>query len=239
MEKFKNLVIMRHGQSLWNQKNLFTGWEDSDLTSLGEKEARNAAKTLLINGLSFDIAYTSLLTRAIRTLWITLEELNQVWIPIFKNWKLNERHYGHLTGLNKLEMEKKFSPEQVKIWRKSYHYQPQPIGNSHKLWSGLDNRYSHINKKDLPEGESLKETVVRVSNFWNDYILPDLEKNNKVIISAHGNSIRALLMYIENITPEDIEELNIPRATPILLKFNKENKFISREFLYTTSEIEN
>jgi 2,3-bisphosphoglycerate-dependent phosphoglycerate mutase len=168
-----------------------------------------------------------------------LEELNQVWVPVFKNWQLNERHYGHLTGLNKIEMEKKFSPEEVKKWRKSYDYLPRPVGNDNKLWSGLDDRYKEIEEKKLPVGESLKDTVGRVSEFWDKIIFPHIQNNKKLIISAHGNSIRALLMYIEGISPKAIEEVNIPRATPILLKFDYQNKIISREFLYETNEIEN
>tara|TARA_E500000178_G_scaffold348702_1_gene404257 strand:+ start:22848 stop:23657 length:810 start_codon:yes stop_codon:yes gene_type:complete len=231
MTKTNSLIIIRHGQSVWNEKNLFTGWEDADLTNLGRKEAINAANILKKSNFVFDLAYTSLLSRAIKTLWITLDELNQAWIPIRKCWEINERHYGHLTGLNKVKMEREFGSDIVKNWRKSYAYCPLPIEEDSNLWAGLDSRYDNIDPKLIPTAESLKDTVVRVKKFWIENIVSDLIEGKRIIISAHGNSIRALLMYVENITPEAIEEINIPRAIPIHLKFSCDGTFLSRKFL--------
>ena len=226
-----SVILIRHGQSNWNAQDRFTGWEDSDLTLKGENEAKMAGKILRDLNIKFDIAYSSLLQRAIKTLWITLDEINQVWIPVHKCWQLNERHYGHLTGLNKLEMEKKFGTEEVKKWRKSYEYLPQPIKEDSDQWSGYDYRYQFIPKEKIPYGESLKDTVVRVSQFWNENIIYDLKKNRKVLISAHGNSLRALIMFLEKISPKNIENLDIPRAAPIIIKFDANLKVLSRDFL--------
>ena len=226
-----SVILLRHGQSRWNAQDRFTGWEDSDLTSTGENEARMAGKILKSKNIQFDIAYTSLLTRAIKTLWIVLDEINQVWIPVHKCWQLNERHYGHLTGLNKLEMEKKFGVAEVKKWRKSYDYIPNPISLESDQWSGYDNRYQFLSKDKIPFGESLKTTVIRVSQFWNDTIIPDLKNNRKIIISAHGNSLRALIMFLEKISPKEIENLDIPRATPIIIKLDSNLEVHSRNFL--------
>ena len=226
-----SVILIRHGQSNWNAQNRFTGWEDSDLTAKGENEAKLAGKILKDLDIKFDIAYSSLLQRAIKTLWITLDEINQVWIPVHKCWQLNERHYGHLTGLNKLEMEKKFGTEEVKKWRKSYEYLPQPIEEDSDQWSGYDDRYQFVPKEKIPYGESLKDTVVRVSQFWNENIIYDLKKNRKVLISAHGNSLRALIMFLEKISPKDIENLDIPRAAPIIMEFDANLKVLSRSFL--------
>ena len=226
-----SVILLRHGQSTWNAQDRFTGWEDSDLTSIGENEARMAGKILKNKNTKIDIAYTSLLKRAIKTLWIALDEINQVWIPVHKCWKLNERHYGHLTGLNKLEMEKKFGVKEVKKWRKSYDYLPKPINLDSNQWSGYDDRYKSLSNDKIPYGESLKNTVARVSQFWNEYIVSDLKKNKKVLISAHGNSLRALIMFLENISPKEIENLDIPRAAPIIVKFDSHLKVMSRNFL--------
>ena len=226
-----SVILIRHGQSNWNAQNRFTGWEDSNLTAKGEIEAREAGKILKKNNIRFDIAYTSLLRRAIKTLWIVLDEINQVWIPVNKCWKLNERHYGHLTGLNKVEMEKKFGSHEVRKWRKSYDYLPKPINNKSNQWSGYDERYDFLSSNELPLGESLKDTLVRVSQFWNDHIINDLNEKKKIIISAHGNSLRALLMFLEDISSEEIEKLDIPRAVPIVINFDSNFKFLSRNFL--------
>ncbi len=226
-----SIIILRHGQSTWNQRNLFTGWEDADITHKGEIEASKAGKLLKKNNLKFDVAFTSFLRRAIKTLWIVLNEIDQVWIPVHKCWKLNERHYGHLTGLNKFEMEKKYGANLVKKWRKSYHYSPKPIDVKSPIWSGYDNRYDFIPSNELPLCESLKITVDRVAQFWDESVIPNLKKNKRVLISAHGNSLRALIMHIENITSHDIENLDIPRAKPIILELDKNFRFLSREFL--------
>lgn len=226
-----SVILLRHGQSSWNEKNRFTGWEDSDLTLTGEKEAKVAGEILRINNLRFDVAYTSLLRRAIKTLWIALDEIDQAWVPVHKCWKLNERHYGHLTGLNKLEMEEKFGKDEVKKWRKSFDYLPDPIDINSKLWSGYDDRYHFLSSDEIPSGESLKNTVVRVSQFWNEFVIPDLKEKKRILISAHGNSLRALLMFLENISSENIENLDIPRAEPIVLKIDSDLNVLSRSFL--------
>ncbi len=231
MNKKYSIILLRHGQSTWNQQDLFTGWEDSDLTSRGKKEAKIAGKIMKSNKLTFDIAFTSLLRRAIKTLWIALDEIDHVWIPIHNCWKLNERHYGHLTGLNKIEMEKKFGAKVVKTWRKSYDYMPKPIERESHQWSGYDSRYNFLKSNEIPDGESLKDTVVRVAEFWKELIIPNLIREKKIIISAHGNSLRALIMHLEKITPKKIENLDIPRASPIKIEFDANLKVKSRIFL--------
>ncbi len=230
-EQNHNVIIMRHGQSVWNESNLFTGWEDADLTETGRKEAKKAGQLLKKLGMQFDIAHCSVLRRAIKTLWITLEELDQEWIPVQKNWRLNERHYGHLTGLNKNDMERTHGVLTVKKWRKSFAYKPDPIAESSSNWNGLDDRYAHLDERLVPKSESLEETLVRVKQYWDVEILRDLKLGKRVIISAHGNSIRALLMYLEKISAHEIEEINIPRATPIKLELNEALKVVSRSFL--------
>ena len=179
----------------------------------------------------FDIAHCSLLRRAIKTLWIALEELDQEWIPVKKNWRLNERHYGQLTGMNKIEMEKKHGAPTVKKWRKSYDYKPDPIGASNPNWNGLDQRYADLEKNLIPKSESLRETLLRVKKYWDTEVLRDLKLGKRIIISAHGNSIRALLMYLEKISAKEIEEVNIPRATPIRLQLDESFHVVSRSFL--------
>ncbi len=227
----RSVIIMRHGQSVWNEKNLFTGWEDADLTEIGKLEARKAGQLLKQMKMRFDTAHCSLLRRAIKTLWIALEELDQEWIPVQKDWRLNERHYGHLTGLNKIEMEKKHGAFTVKKWRKSYDYKPDPVGESNPNWNGLDHRYADLEKILIPKSESLRETLTRVKKYWDAEILRDLKLGKRIIISAHGNSIRALLMYLEKISAEEIEEVNIPRATPIKLQLDESFQVVSRSFL--------
>jgi 2,3-bisphosphoglycerate-dependent phosphoglycerate mutase len=227
----RSVIIMRHGQSVWNEKNLFTGWEDADLTEAGKLEARKAGQLLKQMKMRFDTAHCSLLRRAIKTLWIALEELDQEWIPVQKDWRLNERHYGHLTGLNKIEMEKKHGALTVKKWRKSYDYKPEPVGEFNPNWNGLDHRYADLEKVLIPKSESLRETLTRVKKYWDAEILRDLKLGKRIIISAHGNSIRALLMYLEKISAEEIEEVNIPRATPIKLQLDESFQVVSRSFL--------
>ena len=227
----RSVIIMRHGQSVWNEKNLFTGWEDADLTEIGRLEARKAGQLLKQMKMQFDIAHCSLLRRAIKTLWIALEELEHEWIPVQKNWRLNERHYGRLTGLNKIEMEKKHGAPTVKKWRKSYDYKPELIDESNTYWNGLDQRYADLEKSLVPKSESLRETLFRVKKYWDTEILRDLKLGKRIIISAHGNSIRALLMYLEKISAEEVEEVNIPRATPIKLQLDESFHVVSRSFL--------
>ena len=205
-----NLILIRHGQSQWNQENRFTGWTDIDLSTQGEKEAKKAAALLKENRCHFDTAFTSFLKRAIRTLWIILENTDQMWIPVTKSWRLNERHYGHLTGLNKEEAIKQHGKEQVQIWRRSYNT-PPPFLNI--INQKKDRRYKDIEK--LPNGESLKQTKSRVLPFWKKHISPCLQKGQTVLVVSHGNSLRAIIKHIENLSDKDISKVEIPTGTPI------------------------
>jgi len=214
------LVLVRHGQSDWNLKNLFTGWTDVDLTAQGIAEARAAASTMRDEGLAFDVAYTSVLTRAIRTLWLILDEMQLVWIPVHRHWRLNERHYGDLQGLDKAETAAKHGAEQVKIWRRSYDTPPPPLDPSDARHPSQDPRYAHIAPSALPATESLKTTLDRVKPYWEDTILPDLTSGKNVLIAAHGNSLRALVKMLEGISDEDITEFNIPTGAPRLYEFD-------------------
>lgn len=213
-----NLILIRHGQSHWNRENRFTGWTDIDLSTQGKKEAKKAAELLNKNHLYFDLACTSVLKRAIRTLWIILDEMDQMWIPVIKTWRLNERHYGNLTGLNKTETIKKHGEEQVQLWRRSYNTTP-PTPTSIK--SDKDRRYKGIQK--MPIGESLKQTKQRVLPFWTKTIRPYLQKNKTVLITAHGNSIRALIKHIENLSDEAITKVEVPTGVPIAYTLSKKN----------------
>ena len=214
-----NLILIRHGQSHWNQENRFTGWTDIDLSTQGKKEAKKAAELLKKNHLYFDLACTSVLKRAIRTLWINLDEMDQMWIPVIKTWRLNERHYGNLTGLNKTETIKKYGEEQVQLWRRSYSTTPPTLPTSIK--SDKDRRYKDIQK--MPTGESLKQTKQRVLPFWTKTIRPYLQKNKTVLITAHGNSIRALIKHIENLSDEAITKVEVPTGVPIAYTLSKKN----------------
>jgi 2,3-bisphosphoglycerate-dependent phosphoglycerate mutase len=209
-----HLVLLRHGQSDWNQKNLFTGWTDVDLTTRGEKEAREAGKTLAAAGLTFDIAFTSVLTRAIRTLWLVLDEMRIVWIPVEKTWRLNERHYGALQGLDKAETTAKYGEAQVKVWRRSYDIPPPALDGSDKRHPSHDRRYASLAPDVLPGTESLATTLARVQPFWQDRIVPELLLGHHVLVAAHGNSLRALVKMIEGISDDDITEFNIPTGVP-------------------------
>ncbi|CAL4043085.1 2,3-diphosphoglycerate-dependent phosphoglycerate mutase [Buchnera aphidicola] len=227
---FTKLILIRHGESQWNALNKFTGWEDIDLSSKGEKEAKNAAKLLKLKEFTFDIAYTSMLKRAIHTLWFILKDLNQSWIPINKSWRLNERHYGSLQGLNKLETVKKYGIEQVKKWRRSFDSIPPEVNILDKRFPGNDIRYTNLKSNQLPVSESLELTINRVIPYWNNIILPCLKQNKKIIIVAHGNSLRALIKYLNNIDNDKILKLEIPTAAPIVYEFNK--KFEPIKYFY-------
>jgi 2,3-bisphosphoglycerate-dependent phosphoglycerate mutase len=209
-----HLVLVRHGQSDWNQKNLFTGWTDVDLTTHGEQEARQAGKTLAAAGLTFDIAFTSLLTRAIRTLWLVLDEMRIVWIPVENSWRLNERHYGALQGLDKAATTAKYGEAQVKVWRRSYDIPPPALDESDERHPRHDRRYAGLAPSDLPGTESLATTLVRVRPYWESRIVPELLRGQHVLVVAHGNSLRALVKILEGISDEDITELNIPTGVP-------------------------
>ncbi len=223
------LVLCRHGQSEWNQKNLFTGWTDVDLTGKGEQEAVDAARSLKELDVEFDIAFTSVLKRAIRTLWIMLDELNCMWIPVVRDWRLNERHYGALQGLNKAETAAKYGDDQVHIWRRSYAEPPPAIEASDDRHPSHDKRYDGI--ADLPATESLATTLDRVLPCWNDSIGPELKSGKNVLVSAHGNSLRALVKMLDNVSEEEITQFNIPTGIPLVYELDSDLRPESREFI--------
>jgi len=216
------LVLLRHGESEWNKENRFTGWHDVDLSEKGREEAREAGRLMKAEKYEFDVAYTSVLKRAIRTLWIGLDELDQMWIPVYRSWRLNERHYGALQGLNKAETAAKHGEQQVKIWRRSYDIPPPPMGPDDPGHVSNDRRYANIPANELPVGESLKETVARFMPYWHGTIAPAIKSGQRVLIAAHGNSLRALVKHLENISDQDIAELNIPTGVPRVYLLNQE-----------------
>lgn len=225
------LVLLRHGESLWNKENRFTGWTDIDLSEKGIEEAKEAGKILKKEGYIFDIAYTSVLKRAIRTLWIVLDEMDLMWIPVINNWRLNERHYGALQGLNKAEMAAKYGEQQVQIWRRSYDVQPPPLEKNDPRYPGNDPRYAILKENEIPLCESLKDTVARVVPFWHESIAPTIKAGKRVLISAHGNSIRALIKYLDNISDQDITTLNIPTGIPLVYELDSNLKPIKHYYL--------
>jgi 2,3-bisphosphoglycerate-dependent phosphoglycerate mutase len=216
------LVLVRHGQSTWNLENRFTGWTDVGLTDLGRQEAHEAGKLLREGGYLFDVAYTSVLRRAIQTLWIVLEEMNLEWIPESKAWQLNERHYGALQGLNKAETAEKFGEAQVKIWRRSYDVPPPDLDLNDERHPRLDPRYASLNSEQVPATESLKITLERVLPYWHSTLVPDIKSGKRLIVVAHGNSIRALVKYLDNISDEEITELNIPTGLPLVYELDED-----------------
>jgi 2,3-bisphosphoglycerate-dependent phosphoglycerate mutase len=211
----KQLVLLRHGQSQWNQENRFTGWVDVPLSPLGVEEARKAALALRAEKLEFDVAFTSLLKRAVKTLWIVLEELDLMWIPVHSSYRINERMYGGLQGLNKAETAAIHGDDQVKIWRRSYDVRPPPLARDSPYWPGRDPRYRTLSPTEIPATECLKDTVERFLPYWESDIAPALRGGNRVIIAAHGNSLRALVKHLEGISDQDIIELNIPTGVPL------------------------
>jgi 2,3-bisphosphoglycerate-dependent phosphoglycerate mutase len=216
----KKVVFVRHGQSIWNEKNLFTGWTDVELTEKGIQEAKDAGLLLRSEGYTFDVAYTSVLKRAIHTLWLMMENMDLMWIPVYRNWRLNERHYGALQGLNKAETAEKFGAEQVRIWRRSYDTPPPPLEPTDERFPGNDPRYVSLKPEEVPKSESLKDTVNRVLPYWQDVIAPAVQAGERVIVSAHGNSLRALVKYLDDISDEEIVGLNIPTGIPLVYEFN-------------------
>ena len=231
------VVLLRHGESTWNKDNRFTGWTDVDLSEKGVKEAHQAGQTLKKEGYTFDLAYTSVLKRAIRTLWITLDEMDLMWIPIIRNWRLNERHYGALQGLNKSEMAQKFGEEQVHIWRRSYDTQPPALENTDERYPGKDPRYKDLTEKELPLTECLKDTVARFVPYWEGTITKSIKERKKVLIAAHGNSLRALVKYLDNIPENDIVGLNIPTGIPLVYELDDNLKSIKSYYLGNQEEI--
>lgn len=234
---FAKLVMVRHGESTWNAENRFTGWTDVPLSEKGHAEARKGAEILKQEGYTFDVAYTSTLKRAIRTLWHILEGLDLMWIPVHHSWRLNERHYGALQGLNKAETAAKFGDEQVKIWRRSYDTPPPALTPEDDRFPAKDPRYKGIPETDLPLTECLKDTVARVLPYWKDTIVPDIRAGKRVIIAAHGNSLRALVKYLDNLSEAEIMELNIPTGVPLVYEFDEELKPIRHYYLGDPAEI--
>ena len=225
------LVLLRHGESTWNKENRFTGWTDVDLSEKGLQEAREAAVTLKSSGYTFDIAYTSVLKRAIRTLWLTLDGMDLMWIPVIRSWRLNERHYGALQGLNKAETAAKFGDEQVLVWRRSYDVPPPALESTDPRFPGADPRYKLLTKDQLPLTECLKDTVARVLPFWHETIAPSIKSGQKVLIAAHGNSIRAMVKYLDNIAEDTIVGLNIPTGLPLVYELDANLKPIKNYYL--------
>jgi 2,3-bisphosphoglycerate-dependent phosphoglycerate mutase len=216
----QKLVLIRHGESVWNQENRFTGWTDVDLSEKGFGEAKNAGQLLKKNGYRFDIAYTSFLKRAIKTLDIVLEETDQLWIPVQKSWRLNERFYGALQGLNKDETAKKYGEEQVHKWRRDPHEHPPALTKDDDRYPGKDLRYKDLTAKELPLTENLSETMERVLPYWKEVIVPSLRQNQKVLVAAHGNSLRALVQYIDHLTDEQVIALDIPTGKPLVYELD-------------------
>jgi len=216
------LILVRHGQSTWNLENLFTGWTDVDLSAQGRAEAIQAGQELLKEHLAADLAFTSVLKRAIRTLWIMLDEMDRMWIPVERSWRLNERHYGALQGLDKAQTVAQHGEAQVKIWRRSYDVAPPPLGMDERRHPRFDPRYAAIDPKELPASESLKDTLERVQPFWHARIAPELRSGGNVLVVAHGNSLRALVKMLDNVADSDITELNIPTGVPLLYELDSE-----------------
>ncbi|ABL64682.1 2,3-diphosphoglycerate-dependent phosphoglycerate mutase [Chlorobium phaeobacteroides] len=225
------LVLLRHGESQWNRENRFTGWHDIDLTENGRNEAFQAGRLMKEAGLVFDMAYTSVLKRAIRTLWNAMDSMDLMWISVFKSWRLNERHYGALQGLNKSETSRKYGEEQVLVWRRSYDTPPPLLEKSDARYPGTDPRYGDLSEAEIPLSECLKDTVERFLPIWHETIAPQLRKGKRVIIVAHGNSLRALVKYLDNISEEDIVGLNIPTGIPLVYELDDDLKPLKNYYL--------
>lgn len=225
------IVLLRHGQSTWNLDNRFTGWTDVDLSDQGRQEAAAAGKLLKEEGFEFDLVYTSVLKRAIRTMQIAMDELDQMWVPVIRDWRLNERHYGALQGLNKAETAAKHGEEQVKIWRRAFDIAPPELEESDPRFPGHDRRYAGLTKDQLPRTESLKDTIARFVPYWTDVIAPQVAAGRRVIIVAHGNSLRALVKYLDGISDADIISLNIPTGIPLMYELDADLKPVSSRYL--------
>jgi 2,3-bisphosphoglycerate-dependent phosphoglycerate mutase len=225
------LVLLRHGESQWNLENRFTGWYDIDLTDNGRIEATSAGKTMQEAGLTFDIAYTSVLKRAIRTMWNALDAMDLLWIPVEKSWRLNERHYGALQGLNKSETSRKYGEEQVLVWRRSYDTPPPALEKTDERYPGGDRRYADLAESEIPLSECLKDTVARFLPIWHETIAPEIRKGRRVLIVAHGNSLRALVKYLDNISEEDIVGLNIPTGIPLVYELDDDLRPLKKYYL--------
>ncbi len=232
------IVLLRHGESQWNLENRFTGWTDVDLTEKGRGEARAAGKLLREEGFAFDIAFTSVLRRAIGTLWTVLDEMDRMWIPIVNAWELNERHYGALQGLNKAETAAKYGDEQVLIWRRAYATPPNPLTPDDPRVATGDPRYAHLDPSQIPLTECLKDTVARVVPYWENSIAPAVKSGRSVVVAAHGNSLRALIKHLDNVSEDDIVNLNIPTARPLVYELDEDLKPVRHYYLGNAAEIE-
>ncbi len=216
----QKLVLLRHGESIWNKENLFTGWTDVDLSEKGREEALESGRVLKAQGYTFDLAFTSVLKRAIRTLWLALDEMDLMWIPVVRDWRLNERHYGALQGLNKAQTAAQYGEQQVKVWRRSYDIRPPALEANDPRFPGHDPRYKDLKPDELPLAECLKDTVARFLPCWHEVIAPTIRAGKRVLITAHGNSLRALVKYLDNIPDQDIVELNIPTGMPLVYELD-------------------
>jgi 2,3-bisphosphoglycerate-dependent phosphoglycerate mutase len=225
------LILVRHGQSIWNLENLFTGWTDVDLAEQGREEAMRAGRQLLEDKLVVDVAFTSVLKRAIRTLWIMLDEMDRMWIPVERSWRLNERHYGALQGLDKAQTVERHGAEQVKIWRRSYDIPPPPLAADDPRHPRFDARYAEVPAAQLPAAESLKDTLARVQPFWHSRIAPELRRGRNVLVAAHGNSLRAMVKMLDGVSESDIVELNIPTGIPLLYELDAKLEPLSSRYL--------
>jgi len=231
------IVFLRHGESTWNKNGLFSGWTDVELSEKGIKEAKEAATVLRDDGYTFDIAYTSVLKRAIRTLWIVLDRMDLMWIPVYRSWRLNERHYGALQGLNKAETAKKHGEKQVLIWRRSYTTRPPALTRDENRYPGNDPKYYSLSEEEIPLTECLQDTVARVLPYWDEVILPTIKSNQRILISAHGNSIRALVKYLDNIPDDEILKLNIPTGIPLVYELDSNIQPIKHYYLGDPEEV--
>ncbi len=225
------LVLLRHGESQWNLENRFTGWHDVNLTEQGEREGLEAGRLLKAEGFKFDVAYTSVLTRAIRTLWLALTEMDQVWIPVHREWRLNERHYGSLQGLNKAETAEKHGDDQVLVWRRSYDIPPPPMTKDDSGYAGKDRRYANLDEANIPLTECLKDTVARFLPLWEETIAPQIKSGKQVLIAAHGNSLRALIKYLDGVTEGEIIGMNVPTGMPLVYDLDENLKPTNRQYL--------
>jgi 2,3-bisphosphoglycerate-dependent phosphoglycerate mutase len=231
------LVLLRHGESVWNRENRFTGWHDVELSEKGIAEARQAGRTLAAEGLRFDVAYTSVLKRAIKTLWLVLEEMDLMWIPVHRSWRLNERHYGALQGLDKAETAAKHGLEQTHVWRRSYDVRPPALELDDPRYPGRDPRYAVLSPEELPRTECLADTVKRFLPYWHETIAPVIRAGQRVVIAAHGNSLRALVKHLDGISDEAIVDLNIPTGIPLLYELDDELRPLSHRYLGDPEEI--
>ncbi len=232
------LILLRHGESLWNKANLFTGWTDVDLSEKGIEEAHEAGKRLLKEGYTFDIAFTSVLKRAIRTLWIVMDEMDLMWVPVRRSWRLNERHYGALQGLNKAETAAKYGEKQVLIWRRSYDVRPPALTKDDPRWPGHDPRYKDVPEDELPLAECLKDTVARFLPYWHEVIAPTIRAGKQVMIAAHGNSLRALVKYLDDVPEDEIVHLNIPTGIPLIYELDESLHPIRHYYLADPEEVQ-